>query len=240
MAANIPLILVGTFLNRLAGFGGGFFDSQGNPILNSPEAIAALEHLIAELPYALPDPTLVAFDEMLEPWFSGQIAMTEFWADLGKMSDNPDQSTIPHQWGVVPLPKGPAPKGRVTAPLNAGWSLGVSSAAQNEEIALAFLRFCLQPEIHLRICIAGGLDPVRYSTYREAAYRQYASEELACAAQDAILSAPVSWPTVACWPSLQISLHEKLVQALHHVTGPRQALEDAQNAWIQIMRSSKN
>ncbi len=65
MAANIPLILIGTFLNRLAGFGGDFIDSQGRPALDSPEALAALEHLIAELPYALPDPTLVAFDEML-------------------------------------------------------------------------------------------------------------------------------------------------------------------------------
>jgi len=104
MAANIPLILIGTFLNRLAGFGGDFINSRGKPALDSPEALAALEHLIAELPYALPDPTLVAFDEMLGPWLAGRVGMVEFWADLGKISDNPEQSEIANKWGVVPLP----------------------------------------------------------------------------------------------------------------------------------------
>ena len=65
---------------------------------------------------------------MLGPWLAGRVGMVEFWADLGKISDNPEQSVIANQWGVVPLPKGPAPKGKVSAPLNAGWSLGVSKS----------------------------------------------------------------------------------------------------------------
>ena len=240
MGADIPLILIGTFLNRLAGFGGSFFDPQGNPSLNSREAVSALEHLITEMPYALPDPTTVAFDEMLEPWFSGHVAMTEFWADLGKMSDNPELSSIAHQWGVVPLPRGPLPKGRVTAPLNAGWSLGVSSSARDEELALAFLGFCLRPEVHLRICIAGGLDPVRYSTYDTPAYRECVSEELACAAQGAVVSAPIAWPTLPCWPELQEILNNTLKIAINHAKEPQQALDDAQNAWKRILNSTKN
>jgi multiple sugar transport system substrate-binding protein len=235
MAANIPLILVGTYLNRLAGFGGDFFDFQGKPALDSPEALAALEHLVAELPYALPDPAHVAFDEMLGPWMAGRVGMVEFWADLGKITDT-KESTIANQWGVLPLPKGPAPKGKVTAPLNAGWSLGVSSKARNPELAMEFLKFCLRPDIILKICtIQGGLDPVRWSTYEKPELTNCVTKELATAACSAIKSTAVPWPTSALWSELQTILNDNLYLAVTHVKTPRQALDDIQNKWNQIL-----
>ena len=236
MAANIPLILVGTYLNRLAGFGGDFIDSRGRPALDSPEALAALEHLIAELPYALPDPTRVAFDEMLGPWLAGRVGMVEFWADLGKISDNPEQSVVANQWGVVPLPKGPAPKGKVSAPLNAGWSLGVSSQAHYPDLALEFLKFSLRPDIMLRICtIQGGLDPVRWSTYELPEFKDRVTEELALAASSAIKSAAVPWPTDPRWEKMQAILNENLYLAVTLIKTPKQALEETQVLWNQIL-----
>jgi multiple sugar transport system substrate-binding protein len=236
MAADIPLILIGTFLNRLAGFGGYFFEADGSPAVNSPEALAALEHLVRELPYALPDPTKVAFDEMLGPWMAGRVGMVEFWADLGKMTDNPHQSQMAHSWGVAPLPKGPGPKGKVAAPLNAGWSLGVSTRSRNPELAQEFLRFCLRPDIILRIgTIDGGLDPARWSTYELPEYRACVTEELAAAAKTALQSAAVSWPTGASWPELQTILNENLYLAVTRCKSPREALDDTQAAWMRIL-----
>ncbi|MBC7224690.1 MAG: extracellular solute-binding protein, partial [Anaerolineae bacterium] len=129
MGAKIPLILIGTYLNRLAGYGGSFFDEAGNPTINSPEAVAALEALVAQLPYALPDPTAVAFDELLGGWLTGRVGMAEFWTDLGQMTDNPEQSKIIGEWDVVPMPMGTGPKAKVAAPLNAGFGMGVSTLA---------------------------------------------------------------------------------------------------------------
>ena len=236
MAANIPLILIGTFLNRLAGFGGDFIDSQGRPALDSPEALAALDHLIAELPYALPNPTLVAFDEMLGPWLAGRVGMVEFWADLGKISDNPEQSVIADQWGVVPLPKGPSPKGKVSAPLNAGWSLGVSSQARYPDLAKEFLKFSLRPDIMLRICtIQGGLDPVRWAIYDLPEFRDRVTEELALAASSAIKSAAVPWPTDPRWEKMQTILNENLYLAVTRKITPKQALDGTQELWVQIL-----
>jgi multiple sugar transport system substrate-binding protein len=237
MCAKIPLILIGTFLNRLAGFGGSFFDAEGTPSINSVESVAALEHLLAELPFAVPDPISVAFDEMLGPWLSGRVGMVEFWADLGKMSDNPEQSVIPHQWGVAPLPKGPGSAGKVAAPLNAGWSLGLSTRSKNQDLALQYLKFVLDPEVHLRICtINGGLDPVRWSTYDQNLYRKFVTGPLADAARAAVTSAAVAWPTTAKWPELQEVLHENLVSAITQLKKPRQALDDTQEAWKKIVR----
>ena len=238
MAANIPLILIGTFLNRLAGFGGDFFDGIGMPTINSPEAVAALEHLIAEIPYALPSPPSIAFDEMLGPWINGKVGMVEFWADLGKISDNPGQ-TIAHNWGVTPLPKGPAPKGKVAAPLNAGWSLGISSKSHQPELVMEFLNFYIRPDIVLRICTTqGGLDPVRWSTYELPAFRECVTEELALAAKSAIQSAAISWPTDARWPQLQEILYKNLYLAVTGDSSPQKALNDTQIAWIELLRSA--
>lgn len=236
MAIKVPIILIGTYLNRLASFGGSFFDEQGKPAINTPQAVAALEHLVAELPFAVPHPTSVGFDEMLGPWLGGQVAMVEFWADLGKMTDNPNQSRIPHQWEVVPLPKGPGVEGRVAAPLNAGWSLGVPVSARDRDLALEFLGFSLRPDISLRICtVAGGLDPVRWSTYDAPEYREYATDALAEAAKAALLSAAVSWPTHSRWPELQAMLNENLFLALTHAKAPRQALDETQHAWQAML-----
>lgn len=238
MCARIPLILIGTFLNRLAGFGGSFFDTGGNPSINTPEAVAALEHLIAALPYAVPDPSSVAFDEMLGPWLSGQVGMVEFWADLGKMTDNPEQSAIPHLWGVVPLPKGPGPKGKVAAPLNAGWSLGISMCSRNPDLALEYLKFTLSPETHLRICtINGGPDPVRWSTYDDSVYKKFVTDELAAAAKAAVVSAAVPWPTTAKWAEFQEVLNENLFSALTKLKKPNQALDDTQAMWNRILKN---
>jgi multiple sugar transport system substrate-binding protein len=235
MAVGVPIILIGTFLNRLASFGGGFFDDEGEPAINNPEAVAALEHLIAELPYAVPNAGAVGFDEMLGPWLGGRVGMAEFWADLGKMTDNPEASQIAGQWGVVPLPKGPEPLGRVVAPLNAGWSLGISTATRLGEQAQAFLGFCLRPGTSARICtIAGGLDPIRWSTYDDAEYREYATPALADAAKAAVQSAAVAWPTDARWPELQDVLNENLSQALAGDQTPRQVLYATQAAWCAI------
>ena len=236
MAADIPLILIGTFLNRLAGFGGDFFDAQGRPAVNSPAALAALEHLLAEMLYALPDPAQVAFDEMLGPWLAGKVGMVEFWADLGKISDNPDGSTLVNQWGVAPLPKGPGAEGKIAAPLNAGWSLGVSTSSEQRELALEFLSFTIRPDISLRIStLNGGTDPSRWSIYELPEFRNCVTDELAGAAKFAVQSAAVPWPTDALWPELQKILHENLYLAVTQARSAKQALDDTQNAWCQIL-----
>lgn len=234
MACDIPLILIGTFLNRAAGFGGGFFNEEGQPAVDSPQNVAALEALMKQLPYALPEPKTVGFDEMLGPWIEGRVGMVEFWADLGKISDN-SQGLIKENWGVVPLPQGPAPKGRLAAPLNAGWSLGISSHSNKAGLALDFLKFCLRPDTMLKICASdGGPDPVRWSIYEMKGFKESVTEELAAAAKSAIQSAAVPWPTLPLWPQYQQALHENLFSAVCGHISPEEALKETQIAWIEI------
>jgi multiple sugar transport system substrate-binding protein len=237
MGAKIPIILIGTYLNRLGGYGGGFFDENGNPSINSPEAIKALEALVAQQQYALPTPSAVAFDELLGGWLTGKIAMVEFWTDLGQMTDNPEQSKIIGQWGVVPLPKGSGPKAKHIAALNAGFGLGISIKAPDKELAYEFLKFNARSDINVRAnTIVGGLDPTRLSTYDSPVYRKHVTDQLADAAKTAILTRGAPWPSDAKWAELQDVLTENLSVALTGAKTPKQALDDTQGKWEKILK----
>jgi len=235
MGMKVPLILIGTFLSRVAGFGGQFLDAEGKPVINSAENVAALEHLIKEMPYAIPDPKAVGFDEMLGPWLTGRVGMVEFWTDLGQMTDNPEQSKIMGEWSVAPMPV-QGEKGKVSAPMNAGWGVGLSSLAKNKECALEFMSYIMRPETTLELNkVVGGLDPMRYSTFDDPAFQEHVTKTLADAAKYAVTNNAVPWPRDAKWWDMQEVLNENLSLALNGDITPQQALDDTQAAWEEIL-----
>ncbi len=63
---KVPVILVSTYANRLAGYGGQFL-KDGKPDLLSDQAVAAAEELLRVAPHALPTPAETAFDQALRP-----------------------------------------------------------------------------------------------------------------------------------------------------------------------------
>lgn len=236
MASKFPLILIGTFLNRLSTFGGAFFDDQGKPTVNSPVAVAALEELMKEIPVALPDPKAVGFDELLGPWTTGRVGMMEFWTDVGQMSDNPEQSKIAGEWDVAPMPKGPAPLGRTAAPMNAGWGLGVSTKSTQKELALEYLAFVMRPETNIRLnTVLGGIDPIRKSTFDDKRYIDWVTPKLATAAKASALSVLVAWPNMAKWTEMQDVLNEELSLVLVNEKSPKEALDKTQKDWEDIL-----
>lgn len=234
MGAPIPLILIGTFANRLGGFGGAFLDEEGNPVINSPEAVAALEALIRQAEFALPTPSATAFDEAIGAFVTGRVAMMEFWTDLGQIADNPEGSDIIGEWAAVPMLV--AQEGMESAPaLNAGFSVGVSTLARDVELALAFLEFIARPDINIEInTVTGGLDPTRISTFDNEAYRRHVTPELADTARAALTNA-TAWPTDPKWPEMAEILNQNLSAALVGDKTAQQALDDTQAAWELIL-----
>ena len=236
MGQKTPLILIGTYLSRLGSYGGSFFDSQGNPTINSPEAVAALQALVDESKYALPTLPATDFNAAISAWTSGKAAMMEFWTDLGSMTDAPNASSIAHQWGVVPMPKGTGPKAQSIAPVNAGFAIGVSTGAKNKDVAMAFLEYVARPDIALRYnTVVGGIDPIRRSTLENPTYRAFVGEDMAKAIEAAHLH-NVFWPTSAIWSKLQEPLNDNLALAIVGSKTPQQALDDTQKAWQDLLK----
>lgn len=234
MGFRAPIILLSTYIDRLGSFGGELLDRSGRPQLDSPEAIAALAALVEQCRHALPTPLQTDFDVSRDAFLSGAVAMVEQWTDIGVMAEDPAQSVIRGDWGVVQTPRGPGPKGRSAPALNAGFSLGLSSRAPDPEVARAYLLYASLPEVTLRLnLINGGIDPVRISVLTSGEYRKFAPK--VSAAAQAAMQGATAWPTAPETPRLLEALAEEVALALEGRKSPQEALNAAQERWLAIL-----
>jgi multiple sugar transport system substrate-binding protein len=235
MAQSAPIIIVSTFANRLAGFGGGtFLDDAGRPTINTDSAVSAAQSLLDVAPFALPTPTEVAFDQALPAFLGGQVAFVEFWTDLGVLAEDPEQSRIQGKWGVTRLPIG----GRATASraaLNAGFGMAVSTASPNKDLARRFVTYATSRETNLELITTtgSGIDPTRLSTVRDPSYVSFAPQvqEAATAALDGALA----WPTSQQAPELLQTLADALSTMLLDERDPQQTMDEVQSQWEGIL-----
>ncbi|MGF1646717.1 MAG: ABC transporter substrate-binding protein [Kineosporiaceae bacterium] len=235
MAQNAPIIIVSTFANRLAGFGGGtFLDDAGRPTVNTESAVSAAQSLLDVAPFALPTPTETAFDQALPAFLGGQVAFAEFWTDLGVFAEDPEQSRIAGKWGVTRLPIG----GRATASraaLNAGFGMAVSAASANKDLARQFITYATSRETNLSLITTtgSGIDPTRLSTVRDPSYASFAPQvqEAATAALDGALA----WPTNEQAPELLQTLADALSTMLLDERDPQETMDEVQNQWEDIL-----
>lgn len=235
MANKVPLLIVGSFLNRLGGYGGELFDSEGQPQINDPQAVAALSAMVEQAAYALPTPLETDFDVARDAFLSGKVAIVEGWTDLGLMAEDPSQSIIQGDWGVVQMPMGDGDQARHAPALNAGFSLGISTKAPNPDVAREFLLFATRSDITMRISqLNQGVDPTRISVLTSEEYHEFAPQ--ISEATQAALDGATAWPTAPQMPVLSDELTKNLVAALEGRKTPQQALDDTQASWLEILQ----
>ena len=233
-AAKAPIIIGSTYANRLAGYGGTFLDADGKPTLTSDAAVAAAQALVDTAPWALPTPLETAFDQALPAFLNGQIAMMDFWTDLGVYAEGPD-SKIKGKWDVVQNPVGGANTTHL-APLNAGFCFAVSAGSRNKDLAWEFVKFATcDKAYHLKLLTTtgSGIDPTRVSELQSEAYKAFAPKVQKAAA--AALSGAFAWPTIPQSPDLMQALADELALMLQGTKDAKTATSDAQAAWEQIL-----
>lgn len=232
MCKQFPIIICSTFANRLGGYGGDFLDANGAPALASDAGIAAAQAMLAAAPYATPTPLETEFGNSIPVFLGGKAGMIEFWTDLGTWAEDPEQSAIVGEWGVVPMPVGGG--NTVNRPaMNAGWSFGVSTGSQNIDMAWDFVRMTASKETHLSVLTNNktGVDPTRLSAMP--AYREFAPLQ-ADAVEEAIANA-FPWPTKPESPELMQVLTDELGLMLAGDKDAEQAMADAQAEWEDIL-----
>lgn len=231
MAYPAPVLLVSSYLNRLAGMGGAFFDQQGRPQLTSPTAQRALRALIATQRCALPTPLETDFDAARDAFLLGKVAMVEQWTDIGVMAEDASESLIRGDWDAVQLPRDTPAAGTA---LNGGFSLAIAAKTSRRALAEDFLLFASHPAImaHLNV-INGGVDPTRRSILDGAAYRSFAPK-VGAAASKAFASAR-AWPSGATAEAQINILSEHLHLALSGAETAEAALAATQSQWERIL-----
>lgn len=235
MGVKVPIINISVYANRLVNFGGSFLTKDGKPALNSPEALAAAENLVATIPAALPTPAETGFTEALNAFIGGRAAMTEGWTDLGVYAEDTSKSKISGKWDVVSLPVGGSTK-LARSPLNAGWALGVAAYSSKQKLAWELIKFGTTSQIdEVYLTTTGsGIDPSRVSNLTSEAYKKFTPKVQRAASQS--LNGAVAWPTSPEAPRMLEALSSQIASIMAGEKKPADGLAEAQRAWERLIR----
>lgn len=228
---QVPMILGCSYINRLTGYGGNLVDADGNPTLTSDASIAALHHLVAVAPVALPTPLQVGFDQANSAFLSGQGALLDTWTDMALRAEDPTASKIAGRWGAVSLPVGGSNTTPRTA-LDAGFGLGISTASKNPEAAAAFINWATAAAQNLVVSstAGAGIDPVRGEVLDANGYADVVTKAIG-PIREGLGGDPLVWPKEAGAPKRLQDLVDQLALAINGSQTVEQSLENAQKSW---------
>jgi multiple sugar transport system substrate-binding protein len=208
------------WLFHLAPMGGKVFDDDWNPVINSPEAVAAAEFLrevVQTGPTGIPT---FGFGEAAAAFLQGEAAMHLDTLKIAAMSRDPNLSQIDGQVAYALHPEG----SRCGAETG-GFALGIPANAPNPEAAFLFIQYMTDKAGDQRMVELGG-DPIRMSTLEAntEGFDEYpvVLEQLPCADPD--------WrPLIPEWNELNIDVLGQALTEVINTDGPVQPIMDAAN-----------
>jgi multiple sugar transport system substrate-binding protein len=154
------------FALQLWSRGGEFEDKDGNAVLDTPEAAAALDfyrNTIRDASICYPGAEDFDSTRSGDVVLSGAIAMMVNWFGFAARCDRPG-SPLRGKIAIAPIP---ADEGKPAASLSVFWTLGIGTGSKNKQAAYDFIHFLTQPERDLGI-VKHGTVGVRLSTWRDA------------------------------------------------------------------------
>jgi len=230
--------ITGRFYEMLVANGGAMFDEEWNPTFNSASGVEALSFFVdlyeagavpAGVPNYLWDDTGLGFG-------SGTVAMDLDWAGWSAYFNDPANSTVAGNVGIIRAPMG-------SGGLRTGWSgshtFSITEGCDNKEAAASFVSFLTDTDRQM-IEARTGLLPTRPDVWEAAASEFEAAGNTfmvevfqtfeASMAEDAFTPPLIpEWIEVSnvLWPELQAAMvGDKTAQ---------EALDDAAEAAAEIM-----
>ncbi|MBS4208878.1 extracellular solute-binding protein [Bacillus sp. FJAT-50079] len=139
--------------------GADFFDENWNVILDSPEAIKALERYVNFKETAPDGIANYNADEVGRAMATGEALSAIVWPSWGETMENPEKSEVAGKIGYSLVPKA---EGEDHAPMIGNWIFGIPKASKQKEDALKFIEWASSKEIQVEMTKEGGI-PTRTS-----------------------------------------------------------------------------
>lgn len=220
--------LITGFVEYLGAFGGRIIDDKGEVVVNSPEAVRALEFMRDELyeTHVAPLDVLTWHEEEARFAFqNGNAVFMRNWPyPVAAMSDTA-QSKVAGKFAVSPMPaSATAPNGHSTAALG-GAQLAINAYTEHPDAAYKLIAYLTAPAQMLERAQAVGQYPTRSALYDDARLRGAVAIPLdnARRAIESATPRPVTPIYTELSEILQIELHRALVRQVE----PREALNSA-------------
>jgi len=206
------------FLLHLAPLGGRVFDSEWNPIINSPEGVAAANALKTIVDCGPEGGTTFGPAEAAAAFQQGQAAMFMDSIAFAAGFEDPTRSTVVGNVGYAMHPEG-VRRGSQTG----GFGIGIPSNAQNKEAAFLLMQWLTSKEQDLAIAMEGG-NPSRFSTYQNAELNE--KFPYSATFGEALQFADPDWrPIIPTWGTINADIGTTMSQVLTEGLDPQEALD---------------
>ena len=134
--------------NYLYSQGGRYHDENWNPLLDSEEAIKAMEYYREAVEnYSPPGSEAYCFDEAFNVMAQGKAYSFVTFNILYAGFEDPEASSVVGKVGIAPNPGGG---------LNGGWGWAIPNSSPNKDAAWTFIKWVESPEIAKQRALMGG------------------------------------------------------------------------------------
>jgi len=130
-------------------YGGDYLNANAEPVVNSPETVAAVEMWNDLMKNAPPGVTGFCWEEIVNATVAGETAM--FLDSSGLYSSLLLRGLSKDKAGIAPFPAGPAG----IIPHAHMWSISISSISQKKPLAWLFIQWATSKEIQFKQALSG-------------------------------------------------------------------------------------
>ena len=224
--------LICDYAQLLGAFDGQFLDSSGRPAFNTGGGLAALEWMKKTLDDGLTNPASTeSLEEDVRKTFStGQAAMALNWTYMYALANDPNESEVVDQVGILQTPAGPTGS---RPGVNGSMAVAVAAGSENQAAAWKYVTFITsreQQQAH-----ATSSLPIWKASYGDPKVVKVAPETVAVAKNQ--LNDMILRPQVPSYNAVSQQLQSEIQNALLGRKSPRQALDDAAEAAADSLNS---
>lgn len=206
------------FLLHLNPLGGAIFDDNWEPVMNSPEGVAAAEALKQIVGCGPEGAVNYGFGEALGAFLNGDTAMYLDTTVVAGQINDPERSQVVGKvgWSLHPM-------GTERASQTGGFGIGIPANAENKEAAFLLMQWLTSREGDKLVALAGG-NPSRFSTHADpdvnAAFPHMATFG------EALQYADPDWrPIIPTWGRINADLGTTLSEVLTQDLDIQEALD---------------
>ena len=226
--------VVADFLPILWSFGGDVFDSNWNPVIDSPASLRAVKFLVQDLKsVGEQGAENVDAADRSRLMAIGQAYQSTVWpGEITEIVQNASVSKVTGKVGYTPIPPGPSGKG---LGMMGNWLLGIPKASKNGQAAADFIRWLTSADVQRQYVAKGGI-PARLSLLNDPTLNQQ-NPYFAALAQS--LQAGPNWrPRTDQWNAVETILGTNLNAALSGQTTPEAAVQKSASQIRDVMRQA--
>lgn len=233
--------ITGRFYELLVAEGGALFDDEWTPTFNSDAGVRALTWFVdlynaKAVPAGVPN---YLWDDTGAGFASGTVALNLDWAGWASYFNDPENSKVAGDVGIIRAPKGSSGK-------RTGWSgshsFSITESCDNKEAAASFITFLTDHDRQM-VEARKGLLPTRTQVWTDAieefksTNNQYLVDIFntyrTSLAEDAFTP-----PLIPEWIEVSNALWPKLQAAIVGDMSPKEALDDAAEEALIVMEDA--